>query len=110
MQKVLNRPNVLRLCHGAGQVFEVPASRVQRARKKRTLDALRQIASDEIRDPELIRTLSNEKDDLVIFAHSDDPGGVHEWAIPAESDFDPIAEALEQRDVELSAAVRHVGG
>jgi len=96
-----------KLYHGAGEIWEIPGERVAGVRGS-TLDALRKIASEHIRDPELIRTLNDSG--LVIQSFSSDPDDVHQQTVSPQADFSTIAERLLQESVEMSASVRHQGG
>ncbi len=98
---------VLRIYHGAGKVYDVPAAAIQGTGGS-TLAALRRIAEEHIRDPELVRTLNDEK--VVLQSFSDDPEDVHQQPVPPDTDFARFSDILTERTVELAASVRHVGG
>ncbi len=73
MQQVLERPQTgtFRLLYGAGQCYDLPGEKLAGVGGP-SREALVQIAREHIRDPELIRTLQDDK--LVIQVHTSDPG------------------------------------
>jgi hypothetical protein len=96
-----------RLFHGAGQVFEVPGEKLDGVGGP-SLDALLRIAREHIRDPELIRTLHDDR--LVLQVFSSDPDAAHQRTVSSHEDFSKFSSQLTQQNVEMSASIRHDGG
>lgn len=97
----------LRIYHGAGGVFNVAAESLSGV-EGTTLDALRKLAAENVRDPELLRTLNDTR--LVIQTFSDEPEAVHQRTVSPQEDFAKIAASVRNRTLEMSVAVAHRGG
>jgi hypothetical protein len=87
--------------------YDIPGEKVADA-KGTTLEVLREIASREIHDPELLRTLADKN--VVIQAFSDRPGDTHQQSVNPKSEFSDLSSVLEEQDLEMSVSVMHRGG
>lgn len=97
----------LRILHGAGASYDLPAEVASRYSGNAEA-ALRQLVADHISDPELLATLNHPRVALEEFYQ--DADDVHEAPLSPHADWSEIVTRLEQTDVELGVAHSHIGG
>ena len=97
----------LRILHGAGRAYDIAAEDVRDASGSTTLEALQEIVREQIRDPDLLKTLQDER--LVIQAFSDAHDASERIVPPGES-FSELVGLLERENLEMAVSVAHEGG
>jgi len=98
-----------RVAHGCGQPFELDADDVA-TYSGGALEVLRRIATEKVRDPELLATLQDPRVVLDEFAEAPEEDSAHEARLPRDADWADIVKKLKQTDVEVGVAVSHEGG